>query len=126
MRSRDRGAGRAMERRGILEKLDMLARERQVMKALIARREQHIAAQAARLAEMEQQHHQQQATGKMKKRAAAEVVAVTMGIGNTSDGQVREAAIACGASSSVTVALVNETFERRYATLMELVDDDDV
>ena len=127
VRNRDRGDGWAMERRGILEKLDWLDRERQLMKALIARMEQQIAAQAARLADMEQQHQQQQeATGKMMNRATAELVALTMDTDNTSGRQVREAVIACGASSSVTVAPVHETFERRYATLIELVDDEDI
>ena len=49
-----------------------------------------------------------------------------MCIGNSSRGQVRKEAIACGASSSVSEAPVKETCEKWYATLFELVTSEDI
>ena len=49
-----------------------------------------------------------------------------MCIGNSSRGQVRKEAIACGASSSVSEAPVKETCDKWYATLFELVTSEDI
>ena len=49
-----------------------------------------------------------------------------MYIGNSSRGQVRKEAIACGASSSVSEAPVKETCEEGYATLLDLVTSEDI
>ena len=49
-----------------------------------------------------------------------------MDIGNSSGWQVRKETIACGASSSVSVSPVQETCEKGYATLLELVTSEDI